>query len=39
MPDASEEQLAAETGRRIESLKAAGLLIEQWDLDAIHADL
>ena len=39
MPDASEEQLAAETRRRIESLKACGLLIEQWDLDDIHADL
>ncbi len=39
IPDASEEQLAAETQRRIESLKACGLLIEQWDLDAIGADL
>jgi electron transfer flavoprotein beta subunit len=39
MPEASEEQLAAETQRRIESLKAAGLLIEQWDLDKIGADL
>jgi electron transfer flavoprotein beta subunit len=39
MPDGSEEQLAAETQRRIESLKACGLLIEQWNLDDIHADL
>ena len=39
MPDADEEQLAAETRRRAESLKARGLLIEQWDLDAIGADL
>jgi electron transfer flavoprotein beta subunit len=39
MPDASDEQLAAETSRRVESLKACGLLIEQWNLDDIHADL
>jgi electron transfer flavoprotein beta subunit len=39
MPDAAEEQLAAETKRRVESLKACGLLIEQWNLDDIHADL
>ena len=39
MPEASEEQLAAETNRRVETLKAKGLLIEQWDLDAISADL
>jgi electron transfer flavoprotein beta subunit len=39
MPDASEEQLAAETNRRVESLRACGLLIEQWNLDDIHADL
>jgi electron transfer flavoprotein beta subunit len=39
MPDASEEQLAAETNRRVTSLKECGLLIEQWDLDAIGADL
>ena len=31
--------MAAETQRRIESLKSRGLLIEQWDLDAIGADL
>ena len=39
MPEAPDEQLAAETARRIESLKQAGLLIEQWDLDEIGADL
>jgi len=39
MPDASEEQLAAETERQVAALKEAGLLIEQWDLDTIHADL
>jgi electron transfer flavoprotein beta subunit len=35
----SEAQLAAEIRRRQEALRAQGLLIEQWDLDAIHADL
>jgi electron transfer flavoprotein beta subunit len=39
LPGASDEQLAAETQRRTEALKAANLLIEQWDLDSIHADL
>ncbi|MCE5301562.1 MAG: electron transfer flavoprotein subunit beta/FixA family protein [Planctomycetaceae bacterium] len=39
MPDASPEQLTAETNRRADELKAAGLLLEQWDLEAIHADL
>ena len=39
LPDVSDEQLAAETRRRIESLQAAGLLVEQWDLDRIGADL
>jgi electron transfer flavoprotein beta subunit len=39
LPDASEAELAAQIARRIEALKAAGLLIEQWDLDAIGADL
>lgn len=39
MPDASEPQLTAEIERRVETLKSAGLLIEQWDLDDIHADL
>ncbi len=39
MPEGSDEQLAAETARRIESLKQAGLLVEQWDLDRIGAEL
>jgi electron transfer flavoprotein beta subunit len=36
---AAPEGAEPETQRRIESLKACGLLIEQWDLDAIGADL
>ena len=39
MPEATDEERAAETGRRIESLKQSGLLVEQWDLDRIGADL
>ena len=39
LPEASDEERAAETGRRAESLQQAGLLIEQWGLDEIHADL
>lgn len=39
MPDATDEQREIEAGRRIETLKAAGLTIEQWDLDDIKADL
>ena len=39
MPKASEKELAAETQHRIESLKTSGLLIEQWDLERIGADL
>ncbi|MGA2034878.1 MAG: electron transfer flavoprotein subunit beta/FixA family protein [Thermoguttaceae bacterium] len=39
MPDAPEEQQAAEVGCRLESLKQQKLLIEQWNLDDIHADL
>jgi len=39
MPQATEEQLAAETQRRIEALQQKGLLLEQWDLDHIGADL
>jgi len=38
-PETSEEQLAAETKQRCEALKEKGLLIEQWTLDDIHADL
>jgi len=39
MPDADEAARQAEADRRIAALKAAGLMIEQWDLDAIGADL
>jgi electron transfer flavoprotein beta subunit len=39
MPQASEEQLAAEIQCRAEALKKQGLLVEQWNLDDIHADL
>ena len=39
MPNAAEEALAAETQCRIEALQQKGLLLEQWDLDRIGADL
>ncbi|MBN2021846.1 MAG: electron transfer flavoprotein subunit beta/FixA family protein [Pirellulales bacterium] len=39
MPEASEEEIAAEAARRVEALRAAGQLLEQWDLDRIGADL
>ena len=39
MPTASEEQKEVECGRRVERLKMAGLLLEQWNLDDIEADL
>jgi electron transfer flavoprotein beta subunit len=39
MPDASDEQRQAECDRRAKSLEQKGLLIEQWDLDRIGADL
>ena len=39
MPSATEERLAAETQQRMESLREKGLLLEQWDLDRIGADL
>ena len=39
MSAASEEERQAEVRRRAEALKQAGLLIEQWNLDDIHADL
>ncbi|MCC6127089.1 MAG: electron transfer flavoprotein subunit beta/FixA family protein [Pirellulales bacterium] len=38
-PDASEEQIRVETQRRADSLKERNLLLEQWNLDDIHADL
>jgi electron transfer flavoprotein beta subunit len=39
MPDATPEERTAEAKRRCEELKRRGLLIEQWDLDDIGADL
>lgn len=39
MPKASEGDREAECGSRIERLKMHNLLIEQWDLDDIEADL
>jgi len=39
LPDASEDDREAERARRVETLKIRGLVIEQWDLDHIDADL
>jgi electron transfer flavoprotein beta subunit len=39
MPEAGDEQRAAETDRRCNEIQARGLLLEQWDLDRISADL
>ena len=39
MPEAAEDQIQTEALRRAEILKQSGLLIEQWNLDDIHADL
>lgn len=39
MPDASDEDRQAECDQRAEKLKEKGLLLEQWDLDRIGADL
>jgi len=39
VPEGDEEQLAAETERRVRALRESGLLIEQWDLERIGADL
>jgi len=39
MPNADDQQRAAEVKRRAEALKDRGLLIEQWGLDEIGADL
>ncbi len=39
LPEATEEDRTAEAARRGEGLRQAGLLVEQWDLDDIHADL
>ena len=39
MPEGTDEQRAAETERRVQELREKSLLIEQWDLDHIQADL
>lgn len=39
MPKASSADREFEVGRRLERLKSRGLLIEQWDLDDVRADL
>jgi len=39
LPDASDDERRAEVGRRAEALREAGLLIEQWSLDAVGAEL
>jgi electron transfer flavoprotein beta subunit len=39
LPNATEEQITAETQCRVETLKKQNLLVEQWNLDDIHADL
>jgi electron transfer flavoprotein beta subunit len=39
MPEASDEERGAEVRRRAEALEEKELLIEQWDLDRINADL
>jgi electron transfer flavoprotein beta subunit len=39
MPDASDDRRQAEVQRRAQGLKQDGLLIEQWNLDDVNADL
>ena len=39
MPEAAEAELNAAIERRTQELKSRGLLLEQWNLDDIHADL
>lgn len=39
MPDATDEERKAEVERRIADLDERGLMLEQWDLDRIGADL
>ena len=39
LPDASDDERTAEVQRRADMLKQRGLLLEQWDLDDIDADL
>ena len=38
-PEATDDEVQAESQRRAAALKEKGLLIEQWGLDEIHADL
>ena len=39
LSDASDDRRQAEARRRADALKQRGLLIEQWDLDDVGADL
>ncbi len=39
MPNGTDKAKAAETAKRCQALAQAGLLIEQWDLDELKADL
>ncbi|MGA2059579.1 MAG: electron transfer flavoprotein subunit beta/FixA family protein [Thermoguttaceae bacterium] len=39
MPETADDQIQAEARRRADALKQLGLLIEQWNLDDINADL
>jgi electron transfer flavoprotein beta subunit len=39
LPDADDEQREAEQANRLETLKMRDLLIEQWDLDDVDADM
>jgi len=39
MADATDEERQAEVDRQVGALKAKGLLMEQWDLDDINADI
>ncbi len=39
LPEASDDKRRAEVARRAEALEQAGLLIQQWDLDHIGAEL
>jgi len=38
-PDVSDDDCETEVERRAEQLRSRGLMIEQWDLDDINADL
>ena len=39
MPEASDSQKQTEATKRFDAVRAAGMVIEQWDLDDIKADL